>query len=260
MLQNIQYATDLGQAHDSEPNHEELRAHYDEEYFERGVVTGVSGYMNYSWMPEQTLRMAHYFVNNIPILSGQSVLDFGCAKGYVVKALRLLDVDAHGVDVSRYAIDCADKSVAPHCSLIEGCADPALFSRNYDLMLSKDVFEHIPESALRTLMTRALSHVGRIFTAIPLGQDNDSGKFVVPAYNLDVTHITAKTLGWWLDLFESCGWHVATFGFHFKGCKEHWTKKWNEGNAFFTLVHPGAAQTRPTPNRGRSTGQAERIA
>lgn len=239
------------------PCEDALHALYDEEYFERGVVSGVSGYMNYSWMPEATIRMAHYFVNNIPILPGQRVLDFGCAKGYVVRALRLLDVDAWGVDASEYAIGRADRDVAPYCAHVRGCADPELFARDYDLLLSKDVFEHIPEDGLRTLLTRALGHVGRIFTAIPLGRDDHSGRFVVPAYDQDVTHITAKSLGWWLDLFESCGWSVATFGFHFKGCKEHWTRRWNEGNGFFTLTNPAATdrRTRRAPRRTVNEGR-----
>jgi hypothetical protein len=39
------------------------------------------------------------------------VFDIGCAKGFLVKALRNLGVEAYGIDVSDYAIELADPSV-----------------------------------------------------------------------------------------------------------------------------------------------------
>ncbi|MBT4672744.1 MAG: hypothetical protein HOB64_11555, partial [Rhodospirillaceae bacterium] len=47
---------------------------FDREYFEFGAVTGVSGYTNYRWMPELTLRMAYHLVRQLPIEAGQSIL------------------------------------------------------------------------------------------------------------------------------------------------------------------------------------------
>ena len=44
----------------------------------------------------------------LPIAEGERILDFGCAKGFLVKAMRILDVAAQGVDVSKYAIDRVD--------------------------------------------------------------------------------------------------------------------------------------------------------
>jgi cyclopropane fatty-acyl-phospholipid synthase-like methyltransferase len=52
--------------------------------------------MNYSWMPELTIRMAHHLIQQLPIRSAETVLDYGCAKGFLVRALRILDIDAHG--------------------------------------------------------------------------------------------------------------------------------------------------------------------
>jgi SAM-dependent methyltransferase len=41
----------------------------------------------------------------------RTVLDVGCAKGYLVKALRDAGVEAWGVDVSEYAVNAADPSI-----------------------------------------------------------------------------------------------------------------------------------------------------
>jgi SAM-dependent methyltransferase len=208
---------------------------YNEEYFERGAITGVSGYMNYSWMPEQTLRMAHFIISRLPVVDGQKVLDFGCAKGFLVKALRILDVEAYGVDVSDYALEQVPVEVHKYCARIVDCADPACFTRDYDWMISKDVFEHIPEADLIALMRQARPRVKRTFAVIPLGADDTSGHFVVPDYDRDITHITARTAAWWTRLFEETGWKIDALNYSFRGVKENWTRAWPGGNAFFLL-------------------------
>lgn len=205
---------------------------YDRTYYESGLVAGVSGYMNYSWLPELTLRMAHKLILGLPIEGGQRVLDLGCAKGFLVKALRILDVDAYGADVSAYAIEQAPSEVRDYCTLVGGCDDSKLFEREYDWMVCKDVLEHLVEADLRLLLQRGRGRVRRVFGAIPLAADDECGKYIVPEYDRDVTHVTAKSMGWWRRLFESEGWTVERLTHDFDGCKENWTEQWPDGNAF----------------------------
>lgn len=68
---------------------------------------------------------------------------------------------------------------------------------------------------------------------IPLGISDDSPNFVVPDYDKDITHITARTAAWWSRLFAETGWNVDRLTYTFKGVKENWTGAWPEGNAFF---------------------------
>ena len=83
----------------SSPN---LTTMFDEKYFEDGVRHRVSAYENYRWQPERTIREAASLINNIEF---DNVLDYGCAKGFMVYAMRLLGKEAYGVDVSQYAVD-----------------------------------------------------------------------------------------------------------------------------------------------------------
>ena len=213
-------------------------ATYDEDYFERGPILGISGYQNYSWMPELTIRMAHKLVLELPIRSGESVLDFGCAKGFLVKALRILDVEAMGVDVSEYAIAHADGAVREYCRHITGCQDPALFAGQYDWMLAKDVLEHLVPDDLRTLLDRSRRHVKKVFAAVPLAADDESGKYIVPQYDQDITHRIAKSIGWWTQVFEEQGWRIVRASHEFPGCKENWTRAWRDANGFFIVERP----------------------
>ena len=209
---------------------------YNADYFERGPVLGISGYMNYSWMPELTIRMAHKFVLSLPIKPDEKLLDFGCAKGYLVKALRILDVDAYGVDVSEYAVGHADGDVRDFCWQISGCDDPGLFrDQQYDWLMAKDVFEHLTESELSTLLKRARPAVRKMFVAVPLAADDECGKYIIPEYDRDITHVIRKSFGWWRKIFEAHEWNVDLAEHSFPGCKENWTTRWENANGFFIL-------------------------
>ena len=86
-----------------------MQNEFDENYYENGVITGKSCYVNYRWMPELTIKMAHSIIKYLNLNSNVKVLDYGCAKGFLVRALRLLDIDAYGCDISEYAINNADQ-------------------------------------------------------------------------------------------------------------------------------------------------------
>jgi SAM-dependent methyltransferase len=70
-----------------------------------------------------------------------SVLDAGCAMGFLVEALRKRGVDAHGIDISEYAISQVHESVREHCD-VASLIEP--LERRYDLIACIEVIEHIP--------------------------------------------------------------------------------------------------------------------
>ncbi len=72
---------------------------YDYDYFEKGVTSKKSCYLNYRWMPDLTIPMASKIIKFLNIRDKESILDFGCSKGYMVRAFRLLDINAYGVDI-----------------------------------------------------------------------------------------------------------------------------------------------------------------
>jgi SAM-dependent methyltransferase len=70
-----------------------------------------------------------------------SVLDAGCAMGFLVEALRARGVETWGIDVSEYAISQVHESVREFCR-VGSIAEP--LPRRYDLIVSIEVLEHIP--------------------------------------------------------------------------------------------------------------------
>lgn len=70
-----------------------------------------------------------------------SVLDAGCAMGFLVETLVQRGVDAYGIDISEYAISEVHESVRDRCR-VQSLTEP--LERRYDLITCIEVVEHIP--------------------------------------------------------------------------------------------------------------------
>lgn len=197
---------------------------FNETYFERGVEARVSGYTDYKWKPEYVLPLANWlkarFGNNCVYL------DHGCAKGFLVKALRMLDCKAFGYDVSHYAIDNCEVEVKHRVSTNINELPIA------NVVIMKDVLEHIEEHIIRATLNwyREVSQVDYIVVIVPLG-DND--KFRIREYELDVTHVTKKDEVWWINKFNEAGFVCDEFYYSIDGIKDNWTKNFPYGNGIF---------------------------
>lgn len=198
---------------------------YDRDYFERGPETGKSLYRNYRWLPWQTAVMAHSIVEAFELQRGARVLDVGCAKGFLVRALRFFDIDATGCDVSEYAIEHCDPSVRFHVHRM--VPELLLTWGVFDLVVCKDVLEHVPDP-VRLLDT--LAQCGeRILVVVPLG---DGERFTIPEYSCDATHLHAHPMAWWEDVLDRAHWRVERTAYRWPGIKDHWYDVNDLGNGF----------------------------
>lgn len=96
----------------------------------------------------------------------KSVLDAGCAWGFLVENLRLEGIEAFGVDISEYAIQKAHADIKPYV-WVGSVADP--FPRKYDLIVSIEVLEHMPrEQAEKAIENFSLHTDDILFSSTPL--------------------------------------------------------------------------------------------
>ena len=207
---------------------------FDEEYFERGAVAGKSLYVNYRWLPELSLRLAHNIILKLGLNEETPILDYGCAKGYLVQSFRILDIPAYGCDISPYAISCASTEVAPYCHLVTRATrklPPT--SIDFDWIMTKDVLEHMTEKEIDRFLLMAKYRTKGMFHVIPMG---NGSTFTVPEYARDPTHITAQPAGWWIAKFRQFGWTKCLIEFSSRGIKENWTKEYPGGDGIFTLT------------------------
>ncbi len=79
----------------------------------------------------------------------RSVLDAGCAKGFLVEGFRRRGVEAWGIDLSEFAIQSVHSDIKDYC--FAGSITQPL-PRSYDLIISIEVVEHMPtEEAVRAI-------------------------------------------------------------------------------------------------------------
>ena len=97
---------------------------YGKEYFDGSRDYGYGGYKyDGRWKP-----VAKDIINHFRLNKGDKLLDIGCAKGFLVKDLCDLGIDALGIDISQYALDNSINSIKERLCL--GNAKELPFSDN----------------------------------------------------------------------------------------------------------------------------------
>ena len=131
-------------------------------------------------------RLAYYrgVARKIASRNPSSVLEVGCAVGYVVRELNQIGIPAQGVDISPWAFV---HRVSPRIFLASAASLP-FTDKEFDLLFSHDFLEHIPLGELPGIF-RELERVAcRNYHIISCGSLPD---------DRDITHVTMMPISWW---------------------------------------------------------------
>ena len=205
---------------------------FNKDYFENGVEKGISLYENFRWMPEVSLPLANFikqkYTKKITPDGSRydKVLDYGCAKGFLVHALRLLDVTAYGFDTSNYALKNCHPEVKKY-----------LFGQRelipqIDTIIVKDVLEHFTEELLDKELKWMHDNCHQMLVVVPLGENN---KYRIPEYGFDKTHILKENEDWWINKFRINRFTIDEFYYKIDCIKRNWHNHHDYGNAIFFL-------------------------
>lgn len=172
--------------------------YFDEDYFEKGEKSNYKGYEDYPFFKD----FANFIKWNY---NPDSAYDVGCAKGFIVKHLRLLGVKAYGCDISPYAIEKNHEESKPYVVVKDFSKDFENYNMiipKFDVVLSLDVIEHIPEDRLKIFAHNLFAITGKFLILstpiIPEGlPSTDGGK--------DKSHISLHSENYWTNLFKECG-------------------------------------------------------
>jgi len=122
----------------------------------------------------------------------KTVLDAGCAIGLLVEALRQQGVEAWGVDISSYAIENVHPDIQPYC-WIGSVADP--LPRKYDLIVSIEVLEHMPQEEAEKAVQNFCAHTDDIlFSSTPYDYKES-------------THFNVQPPEYWAEQFAHYGFY-----------------------------------------------------
>lgn len=118
----------------------------------------------------------------------RSVLDVGCAKGFLVEQLRLRNVKAFGFDISHHAV--RQTLSKPFCWVGDATRWTA---RPVDLVTCIETLEHIPEALALQALDNICAHARRVLF---------SASF---ADNEEPTHVNIHPQLYWIKQFSRRG-------------------------------------------------------
>ena len=115
----------------------------------------------------------------------KTVLDVGCGCGYLVLKMREKRIEAIGVDFSDYA----GEFIPEH--FVKADANNLPFPDNsFDVVVSKDFFEHLPEEEIDKVYSEMKRVGGHIIATI--------------CFKPEKYHLTIKPKEWWEKKLPDC--------------------------------------------------------
>lgn len=168
-------------------NHIYNKSYYEESYQEEGGGSYANKKLWYPFFDQIAQKIAETY-------QPKTVLDAGCAYGYLVEAFRKRGIESYGIDISEYAISHVDKSIQAFCSA-QSITEPLPkeFPKKFDLIISIEVLEHLTaeegEQALKNLCNYT-------DTFIFSSTDSDIE---------DITHINVQRKEYWARIFAQNG-------------------------------------------------------
>ena len=191
---------------------DEVRAiarRFDGEFFDGDRKHGYGGF-NYN--PKYWEPVIPHFEAHFGRLEGKSVLDVGCAKGFMLFDMTRLipNVKVAGLDISRYAIEHSLPEIKPH--LVVGDAKSLPYaSDSFDLVISINTVHNLELAECKA----AIKEISRV--------SKGSAFITVDAYSNEIErermmawNLTAKTIlsvDDWKSLFEEIGYEGDFFWF-----------------------------------------------
>ena len=128
---------------------------FGEEYWDGDRKYGYGGYSyDGRWKPVAKSIIEHYKLEK-----GQSVLDVGCGKGFLLYEMQRLvpGLQIKGIDISKYALQYAKEEVSPFLDLGSACELPYP-DKHFDLVISITTLHNLYVYDLE----KALSEIERV--------------------------------------------------------------------------------------------------
>jgi len=194
-------------------------SYYDADYYRRGTLTGRSCYDAYRWMPRTGVRLAAALVDLTETGPQQPILDFGCAQGWLVKALRWMLRDAYGCDHSAWAVAHGDAEVRTYLRVATASAPLGFTAMDFQLIVAKDVLEHCDEAGVARLLKLFRHRTQALAVVVPLGA---AGRYTIPYMDEEPDHVIREPRDWWRDRIESAGFVVKDARARVEGIKDQW--------------------------------------
>jgi 2-polyprenyl-3-methyl-5-hydroxy-6-metoxy-1,4-benzoquinol methylase len=187
---------------------------YDESYFDLGACGSYKQcYEDYI----EDLSYPDMIQDIVNTIKPQRVLDIGCALGRVVEMFHNRGIDAHGVDISEYAISKARKNIRNKLAKVNVENEKiSIPDAHFDFIIYMAVIEHLHnDTNLLNEMNRLATNDGIIYITTP-------PRSYKPSWN-DKTYINLHDHDFWIKRFNDFEFDVkplkmySMYGYAWKG-------------------------------------------
>jgi hypothetical protein len=171
---------------------QQLDNFFDKEYFHS------INFVDYEQRREKYNRSAYELFKFLDIDTDTSILDYGCAVGFLLNGFRDLGVkNLSGYDVSNWAIENnINKQIE--------CTDNIdIIKIPYDYAFVMDVFEHMFDNQIEFVLDNL--NIFNLIVRLPVKLINQDDFHLQVSRN-DPSHVNCKTKGEWVDYIESFGY------------------------------------------------------
>jgi 2-polyprenyl-3-methyl-5-hydroxy-6-metoxy-1,4-benzoquinol methylase len=177
---------------------------YDAAYFDDGIKSNWRDGYTWSSFAGVFTEAAAFLAEMFP--EAESYLDVGCAKGFLVRALRAIGKDCRGIDHSAWALAHADALAQPY--LARGRAEDLSADRQFDFVLAFDLLPHLTEGQAEAFLRRArqIARIGLVAVIRSFETDEDERRYRDANDDDDLSHILMRSRAWWHELFLRAGW------------------------------------------------------
>jgi len=172
-------------------------SYYDEEYFRPGPKSDFS--LPFTWEVQAAASMKAA-IKFMTMFHPENALDVGCAKGFLCKSLLELGIDAHGCDISEYAVSNCEPEVKGRLTIADIRDGLPYLDNSFDLVCAEATLEHI-EMEFLPYVASEIARVSRnhIFIEVPISPDDKNTPYGDPS------HRTYKSISYWISLFYNQG-------------------------------------------------------
>jgi SAM-dependent methyltransferase len=191
----------IAERQESVPRERDVAKRFGREYFDGDRTQGYGGYRyDGRWVPIAE-RMRDYY----NLTAGQSVLDVGCAKGFLMHDLRSVvpGLRVYGLDVSAYALERAMYDVRQFC--VRGTAESLPYPDDaFDFVVSINTIHNLDRERCKQAL-REIERVSRQHKYVQV----DSWLNEDQRQNFERWQLTAVTYSdpdGWRQLFDEAGY------------------------------------------------------
>lgn len=163
------------------------------------------GYGGFSYNPRFWTPVAPTFQKHFGLTAGDSLLDVGCAKGFMMHDMARLipGLVVKGVDISEYAIENAMPDMREHVQVADAASLP-FPDKSFDVVISINTIHNLA----RAECAKALAEIQRVarrgaFITVDAYSDEDERR------RMDAWNLTAQTIMHvddWKSFFAECGY------------------------------------------------------